>query len=297
MNCMKLSDTDNQGFLDWIRECNQYDLNNFLPFKVDSAVIGYVCRDFAPKLLNYSHILHVSKSHIQFVAGIDDFDSRTAAMAELSADLYEKKELSSWVGEHYDVAEHYEQSPLFTIERAAATLFGINKYGVHLNAYVLKDGRYHLWVAKRAMDKPTWPGKLDHLVAGGHAHDMGIAETLIKECAEEAGMPFSLAEQAQAVGLVDYVVEVANKLSRDTLFVYDILLPESFVPENTDGEVDEFYLWPIDKVLQRVNNSRDYKTNCNLVIIDFAVRHGFICPDQPLYTDIVKGLRDNAISS
>jgi len=126
---------------------------------------------------------------------------------------------------------------------------------------------------------------------------MGITDTLIKECAEEAGMPLSLAERAEAVGIVDYVAEVSSKLSRDTLFVYDILLPESFIPENTDGEVEEFYLWPIEKVLQHVNNSRDYKTNCNLVIIDFAVRHGFICPDQPLYTDIVKGLRDNAISS
>jgi len=62
------------------------------------------------------------------------------------------------------------------------------------------------------------------------------------------------------------------------------------VPHNTDGEAEEFYLWPIAKVLERVATTRDYKTNCNLVIIDFAIRHGYLKPDEPLYTDICSGL-------
>ncbi len=32
------------------------------------------------------------------------------------------------------------------------------------------------------------------------------------------------------------------------------------------------------------------QTNCNLVIIDFAVRHGYLKPDEPLYSDICSGL-------
>jgi len=288
---------DNKRFLDWIGECNRYDLSHYLKFKVDGHIIGYVNKNYAKSLLDYPHILTIDKHDIQFVTDINDFDYRTAAMAELCADLYERQLLKSWVGEHYDVAVQFGQPAFFSIERAAATQFGISKYGVHLNAYVLKDGQYYLWVAKRSLAKPTWPGKLDHLVAGGHASNMTIHDTLIKECGEEAGMSTELAQQARAVSLVDYITETGDKLSRDTLFIYDICLSESFIPENTDGEVEEFYLWPIEKVLQRVNQSRDYKTNCNLVIIDFAVRHGFIHPDQPYYMSILKGLRDNGIKS
>ena len=40
-------------------------------------------------------------------------------------------------------------------------------YGVHINGYVETEVGLELWVARRSKDKPTWPGKLDHIVAGG----------------------------------------------------------------------------------------------------------------------------------
>lgn len=36
-----------------------------------------------------------------------------------------------------------------------------------MNGYVDKDGEKFLWIAKRSQVKPTYPGMLDHLVAGG----------------------------------------------------------------------------------------------------------------------------------
>lgn len=36
-----------------------------------------------------------------------------------------------------------------------------------MNGYVEKDGQKYLWVGKRSKLKPTYPGMLDHLVAGG----------------------------------------------------------------------------------------------------------------------------------
>ena len=46
-------------------------------------------------------------------------------------------------------------------------LLGIRAYGVHINGYVtLPNGEIELWVAKRAANKQTFPGKLDHLVVG-----------------------------------------------------------------------------------------------------------------------------------
>lgn len=36
-----------------------------------------------------------------------------------------------------------------------------------MNGYVNKGGHKFLWIGKRSNMKPTFPGMLDHLVAGG----------------------------------------------------------------------------------------------------------------------------------
>jgi len=36
-----------------------------------------------------------------------------------------------------------------------------------MNGYVEKEGKKLLWLGKRSQAKPTFPGMLDHLVAGG----------------------------------------------------------------------------------------------------------------------------------
>lgn len=36
-----------------------------------------------------------------------------------------------------------------------------------MNGYVEKDNQKYLWIGKRSKVKSTYPGKLDHLVAGG----------------------------------------------------------------------------------------------------------------------------------
>ena len=76
------------------------------------------------------------------------------------------------------------------------------------------------------------------------------------------------------------------------MFCYDLEMPADFTPVNTDGEIDEFELWPIDRVAARVRDSFDFKFNCNLAIIDFLIRHGYLTPEiEPDYVDIVLGLR------
>jgi hypothetical protein len=36
-----------------------------------------------------------------------------------------------------------------------------------MNGYVERDGQKLLWIGKRSQEKATYPGMLDHLVAGG----------------------------------------------------------------------------------------------------------------------------------
>ena len=62
------------------------------------------------------------------------------------------------------------------------------------------------------------------------------------------------------------------------------------MPHNTDGEIESFHLMPIDEVARIVAETQDFKFNCNLVVIDFLVRHGILDPSQPDYLAIVRGL-------
>jgi isopentenyldiphosphate isomerase len=243
-------------------------------------------------------VLSELNSHqaITFQNHIDDFISRSQMIAEVAEYCYQSGVIKSWVNEQYNVSTGFNQPVFFTIERAAATLLGIKKYGIHVNAWVEKQGKLFMWVAKRAKNKFTYPEKLDHLVAGGHSTGHTIEETLLKESTEEANIPNQIASQAKSVSLVSYVMDMKNTLQQDHLFVYDLELNADFLPENTDGEAEEFYLWPIEKVLNCVATTRDYKTNCNLVIIDFAIRHGFLKPDEPYYLDICVGLRNQYIN-
>ena len=291
---MLTTEQRNKAYLDWIHECNQYNPDDFHPFFIDTSVLGYIHKDKLNVFKSFESVFLFTefqgREAVTFQSDLNDFDSRSRAVNEVAENWYQSGVITSWVDEQYDVSTGFNHPSFFTIERAASPLLGIKKYGIHLNAWVEKQGTIFIWVARRAKDKFTFPGKLDHLVAGGHGTGYRIEETMIKECAEEANIPEKIAQQAKPVSLVSYVMEINQKLQQDNLFVYDLKLNTDFVPENTDGEAEEFYLWPIEKVLERVVTSRDYKTNCNLVIIDFAVRHGYLKPDEPFYTDICSGL-------
>ena len=54
----------------------------------------------------------------------------------------------------------------------------------------------------RSKNKPTFPGMLDNMVAGGISVGIGIKETMIKECEEEAGIPEELAKNVVPVGMI-----------------------------------------------------------------------------------------------
>jgi len=65
------------------------------------------------------------------------------------------------------------------------------------------------------------------------------------------------------------------------------------VPSNGDGEVEAFYLMPMDEVMESLRlQLEEWKPNSALVAVDFLVRHGFVGPDDdPNYTDLVHLLR------
>ena len=77
----------------------------------------------------------------------------------------------------------------------------------------------------------------------------------------------------------------------DVLFLYDLEVPEGVTPRNTDGEIVEFRLREAREVIHQVRRTDDFKFNVNLVLIDFALRHGIVAPSDPEYLDLVTRLR------
>jgi len=117
-----------------------------------------------------------------------------------------------------------------------------------------------------------------------------LAVNLAKECWEEAGVSAGLAERARAVGVVTYAHASEKGFKPDVLFCYDLELPADFVPRCMDGEVEEFQLRPLPEVAALVRDTTEFKPNCNLVVLDFLVRHEVIGPEHPEYLEIAGGL-------
>jgi 8-oxo-dGTP pyrophosphatase MutT (NUDIX family) len=219
-------------------------------------------------------------------------DERTRVAAPVMAALRDAGVVTGWRDELFPVTRAYGEDALFLVERACASLLGIRAFGVHVNGFVtLPDGELELWVARRSRSKPTFPRKLDHLVAGGLPAGVAPGECVAKECAEEAGVSREWATRAVPVGTVSYNQNYEGCPKRDVLFCYDLELPPEFVPVAVDGEVESFERVPVREAMRMVAETRDFKANCCLVIVDFFVRRGLVTPEEPGYAELVRSLR------
>jgi 8-oxo-dGTP pyrophosphatase MutT (NUDIX family) len=278
------------SLLDRVRECARFSPGRYLPFRVDGARLGRVERTLAAELRRFAKVFRVSDDAVDLAPAVTGHDRRTEMVDEVLRALRDEGLVKGWRDEPYPVATAFSAPPLFVMERAAVPLFGVKGYGVHVNGWVDDGGAVKMWVGRRSLTKPTGPGKLDQVVAGGQPAGISVADNLIKECAEEAAIPPALARKAKAVGTVSYLTERPEGLRDDVLFDYDLELPVDFTPVNADGEVADFYLWPIERVIETLERSDAFKFNSGLVAVDFLVRRGFVRPDRADYVAIVEGL-------
>lgn len=281
------------SFLDHIARCNNADLSQFEPWYVGTVRAGFLHRDFLPMIAVRPDLFGHRDGGWYLEPSLDTPDKRTAAMRAFLLDLRGRGLFGKlWREEAYKVATHFHEPMLFEMERAAVPWFGVRAYGPHMTGFVRKNDGLHLWVPRRSYEKPTFPGELDNTVAGGQPAGIGIFENLIKECAEEAGIPRSIAERAKAVGVISYWNQSGRQLKPDVMTCFDLELPADFIPHAHDGEVHAFELWPVERVYATVRDSTHFKYNCNLVLIDFFVRHGLLRADDPDFFAIVDGLHN-----
>jgi 8-oxo-dGTP pyrophosphatase MutT (NUDIX family) len=277
------------SFRDHIAACNNYDPARVVPLFAGNDRVGLLRRDNAAALRRFSDVFAVADDRVSLVARGDVAAVSRVVDAVVDALVAERRIPKSRY-ETFDVAPRWGAPVVFRLDRGAVPFFGTRAYGVHLNGYRRDGSAVDLWVGRRAPDKSVAPDKLDNLVAGGIGNGHGLEETLLKEGEEEASIPRSLTSRAVPAGAVSYRMETELGIRDDVLFVFDLEMPADFVPKNQDGEIVHFELMPASAVLDRVRTSDDFKFNVNLVILDFALRHGLLRPDDPEYLDIATGL-------
>ncbi|HJQ59720.1 MAG TPA: DUF4743 domain-containing protein [Vineibacter sp.] len=283
------------SFLDHIARCNAHDLSQFRPWFIGETRAGWVHGDFSAVLGGRPDLFVRTASGFRLSDDLATPEDRSTEVAAFLEDLRRDGWFAGWRGERYPVTPDLKLPALMAMERAAVPYFGIRAFGVHLTGYVRRRDGLYIWVPRRARDKATYPGLLDNTVAGGQPEGIGLMDNVVKECGEEASIPPELARRAVAVGAITYCYQSGMELKPDVQYVFDLELPADFVCRGSDGEVESFELWPAGDVMARVRDSLDFKYNCNLVLIDFFVRHGLIDADDPDYFALVAGLRRHAL--
>ncbi len=279
------------SYLDHIEDLNRRSSDHFRPLRVAGQVVGRVRDAFAEQLARWPEVFLVDRDAVVLKPELDNFQTRSDAVARVVATLHQEGIIARHHGEPYAIAPGFSDPALMVLDRASVAYFGVKAYGQHLNGFVRDRDGIKMWLGRRSRSKPSFPGMLDQLVAGGLPHGISLRANLAKECAEEAGISPEMAARARSVGTVSYCRETGAGLKPDLLFNYDLELPPNFEPRALDGEMEGFVLLPLDEVAALVEHGREIKANCNLVIIDFLIRHGWLGPEHPDYIAISQGLR------
>jgi len=277
------------SFTDRIRHCNNYNSARAMPLWAGPHRIGWLRRDNATALKRHDKVFEVKRGSARLLAG-GSCEDVSRAVDDVVDVLVAERQIPKARDETFDVAPRWGEPPILRLDRGAVPFFGVRAYGIHLNGFRRDRDGLSLWIGERAKNKQVSPGKLDNIVAGGIGNGYGAAATLVKEAEEEASIGPELIAQATAAGALTYRMETRLGIRDDVMFVYDLELPADFVPRNTDGEIERFELLSLPAILERIRTTADFKFNVNLVILDFAVRHGVLRPDDPEYLDVVTGL-------
>ncbi|KAG7520335.1 nudix hydrolase 20, chloroplastic-like [Solea senegalensis] len=223
-------------------------------FEIDGVQVGWIPPHVTTLLARYPDVFSLPHGGaVSLRPSLDSYERRSEAVDAVLQTLRQEEEslscLRGWRDEKYSVMPTFSDPPLMWMERAATSLFGVKRYGTHINGYTVSDsGEVSMWLARRSPTKQTYPGLLDNLAAGGLSAGVGVKHTMVKECQEEACIPAAIAEKARPVSTVSYTYEDEEGVFPECQFVFDLELPRDFKPRIGDGEVQDFYLLPIDKV-------------------------------------------------
>ncbi|MGF6664275.1 8-oxo-dGTP pyrophosphatase MutT (NUDIX family) [Paraburkholderia atlantica] len=267
-----------------ITAARRFDANAHRPFLIGAEQVGWIRERDMPLLARWPDVFEITNDGVTLSATFDTVDLRSAALASVIGALAADGRIPGWRNETYAIRNAFDAPPLAYIERAASRFFGTMTYAVHLNGVVeyaeggAPRGAPQLWIARRSDTKATDPGMLDNVVAGGIGWGFGIAETIVKECWEEAGIPAEIAASAVAGSTAHVLQSLPEGTQAEQIFIYDLALPADFAPRNQDGEVGEHRLARIDEVARWIEEGA-LTVDASLATLDCLLRRRWIDED------------------
>lgn len=165
----------------------------------------------------------------------------SAELAELALRLHEQGCIPKWRDELLDV--WCGNNVVGAIERGAVRPLGLLTRAVHLNAWSAKG---ELWVARRALNKPTDPGMWDTLVGGLVGHHEPDDLALVRETQEEAGLAeIDIAGRGPIRSIYRMQRRVNEGFQCEEVLTSDCVLADDASPQNQDGEVMDIVCLPV----------------------------------------------------
>jgi 8-oxo-dGTP pyrophosphatase MutT (NUDIX family) len=274
-----------------IRRYPPVDLGRDRRFMVAGRHMGWVVPDFARELAAFPRVFYLTDREVNLHERFATVDERSRAVAEVLEAMRAQAKVPGWRNELYPVSRRFGDAPVLLMERAATHLFGVPSYGINVNGLVRNGDDRKVWVARRSATKQVDPNMLDLVVGGGLPHGISVHDNLLKECAEEAGIPKTIAQRAKPVSLLTLMIEAPEGLRVGVQFNFDLELPVDFTPRNEDGEVAGFQLWTLDQLERNLREADDFMYDVALANLDLLIRLGRIGPDDPDYLDLVAHLR------
>lgn len=261
-----------------IAAARRFDDTAHLPLVIGSQRYGWIRRRDVASLCRWPEVFEISSLAVRIHPRHDTCEARTAALAPVIETLAAEGIITGWRNERYAIRQRLYDAPLAWIERAASRFFGTRTFAVHVNAYV--PARFvgeapKMWIARRSVHKATDPGCLDNAAAGGIGNGIGVGDTLVKECWEEAGIPAYLANEARPGRTLHLLAEIPEGVQSEQVFVYDLALPRGFVPENQDGEASAHWLCSAGHVRDVIARGK-MTVDASLASLDFLLREGAV---------------------
>lgn len=231
---------------------------------------GSVARAHLQALARWPQALRVDDAGVTLLLPAPE---RGAFFAQANLRLRDAGLIVAWRDETYPVLAEADGRLLATFERAASRFWGTLTFGAHCNGYARDAGARptHLWIARRADDKPTDPGMLDNLIGGGVPHGQTPGETVLREGWEEAGLVPAQMAALEAGRIVQLARDIPEGFQNERVSVYDLALPPGVEPRNQDGEVQGITRMPLAEAFERAA-AGEMTVDAALVTLDFALR-------------------------
>lgn len=234
-------------------------------------VVGSIARAHVSALRRWPQWLEV---HDTGVALIAPMAARFDVLAHINNTLRADGLIRAWRDEPFPLLDVNGRDQGVSMERAATRFWGTLTLGAHCNGYVADAGGrpQRLWIARRAISKPTDPDKLDNLIGGGVPAGQSPSDTVVREGWEEAGLQPAQMQGLQCGRVLRLLRDIPEGLQREWIHVYDLALPADTTPNNQDGEVAELTLHDMARALELAGTDA-MTVDAALVTLDFALRH------------------------